>query len=86
MTKSFLIWSSHSVFLRRFSESFGQLRLERLQLKRSRNTEKLDPFENDVFSWPVKEGTQDPGLGGEIPDVHDTEQVASGGGDGNNIQ
>jgi hypothetical protein len=76
----------HSVFLRRFSDSFGQLRLERLQLKRSRNTEKLVTFENEMFSWPIKEDTQDPGSSGEIPDIHDPEQVASAGGDGNTIE
>ena len=85
-------WSSCSVFLRRFSDSFGQLLLERLQLKRSRNPERLEDFENGVFSWPVKEELDlvagDSGV--PLSDGDHLDEVlgnhASAGGDGNEIQ
>ena len=43
---------------RRFSASFGQLRLEQRQLKCSRNPDLLASFGEDLFVWPAKEPDQ----------------------------
>ena len=63
-TKSIIIFS------RRFSDSFEKLRLERVQIQRSRNPEKLNEFETQLFEWPAKEDDPDPGLGGDILGDH----------------
>ena len=47
--------SFNSSVFRRFASSFSNLRLERVQLKRSRNVESLAAFEQDEFVWPAKE-------------------------------
>ena len=51
----FLNWNDFSLFGRRFSSCFANLRLEQRQLKCSRNTETLQVFEQKLVSWPAKE-------------------------------
>ena len=50
--------NSFFVIYRRFSVGFQHLRLERCQIKRSRNNEKLEAFESQLFNWPAKDAPE----------------------------
>ena len=83
----------HSI-IRRFSSSFGQLRIDHRRAKNAKKAEALANFENELFNWPEVEveNTGDNGGGeGEVPEVehvegHQVKLTGSGRATGNKLR